>query len=139
MRSASLLSLALTVQLAAACAASPSSGPAAGTTARRDPTVITEEQLLDARFESVYDAVRLLKAQWLIERNLDDLTSTNPTMVVYLDDARMGGLEALRDIQAKTAAYVRYIDGPRAMARWGRGHERGVILVATRKDFVPAE
>lgn len=141
MRPSQWMCLALATALALFGGCAPAAAPAAApeVTPRRDTNLITKDELRDIRFVSVFDAVRLLKGQWLIERNLDDLSSSGPTMQVYLDDVRVGGVDALRDIQAKDAAYVRYIDGTRAMARWGRGHERGVILVATRADFVPEE
>lgn len=141
MRPSARMYLALAMVLAPSGGCAPAAAPAAApeATPRRDTNLITTDELRDIRFATIYDAVRLLKGQWLIERNLDDLSSSGPTMQVYLDDVRVGGVDALRDIPAKNAAYVRHIDGTRAMARWGRGHERGVILVATRADFVPDE
>jgi len=50
---------------------------------------------------------------------------------VYLDDSRLGGVDALRNLSLANVVYIRHIDGVDAAARWGLDHGNGVILVAT--------
>jgi hypothetical protein len=51
---------------------------------------------------------------------------------VYLDDARLGGVDELKRIPIHHVAYIRYFDGLAASARWGLDHGQGVIYVSTR-------
>jgi hypothetical protein len=41
-------------------------------------------------------------------------------------------VETLRAIGLANVAYIRYIDGVTASARWGLDHGQGVIFVSTR-------
>jgi hypothetical protein len=75
--------------------------------------------------------VEALKSNWLRERGPSSFV--NPTRVlVYLDDARLGGVERLRELNTTSVAFVHWFSGIEASARWGPGHDDGVILVATR-------
>ena len=52
-------------------------------------------------------------------------------IVVYVNDVRMGGPEALQNVGAEAVVAIRYLDAAQA-ARYGTGHQHGAILVTTR-------
>ena len=110
--------------LCAACAAHPRQT----TTARLDRTVITRDQMLEANYSSVYDAVAALRSVWLRPRQAESVVST---VWVYVDNARVGDVDVLKTMQPRLVSTVRYYDGPSATSRWGVDHAAGVIHVST--------
>jgi len=114
------------VALCAACVAHPSQ-----TTNRRlDRTVITRDQMVDAKFANVYDAVAALRSIWLQPRGPDSFVA--PSIVwVYIDGARAGSVDVLRSLQPHMINTVRFYDGPSATSRWGVDNAAGVIHVST--------
>ena len=122
-----LLVLSLPVWLASCAPAAPQSP-----SPRPDRTVITRAEFAGHQFESAYDAVYALRRNWLANREVDDTFSKASERQVYLDNARMGGLEKLREIRASEVVSITYIDGIQAHARWGMGHDAGVLLIKSR-------
>jgi len=114
--------------LIAACAQAPPPGPSA----RPDRNVITRADFADRQFETAYDAVYALRRNWLANREVDDTFSKASERQVYLEDARFGGLEKLREIRASEIVSITYLDGIQAHARWGMGHDAGVLVVKRR-------
>ena len=112
--------------LCAACLSRPSSTP----TNRLDRTVITRDQMLEANYTSVYDAVAALRSLWLQPRGVDSFVA--PSIVwVYVDGARVGDVDVLRNMQPRLVNTVRFYDGPSATSRWGVDNAAGVIHVST--------
>ena len=121
--------------LAVACLALAPSCKSAPTreTRRVDRTVITRDQMLDGSYVTVYDAVAALRSNWLRPRGPDSFVL--PSIVwVYIDGARAGDVEVLRNIQPKLVNAVRFYDGPTATGRWGVDNGSGVIHVSTFND-----
>src|SRR5947208_15522479 len=77
-----------------------------GTTLRADRDLLTQEELREHRFSTVFEAIEALRAHWLRERGPDSFSA--PVL------------------------FIRHVDGIVAAARWGLDHGHGVILVATR-------
>ena len=103
---------------------------------RLDRTVITREQMMEANFVSVYDAVAALHSMWLQPRGPDSFV--NPSIVwVYVDGARVGGVEVLKSYQPRLVNTVRFYDGPSATSRWGIDNAAGVIHVSTWSAGAP--
>jgi len=102
-----------------------------GTTLRADRDLLTQEELREHRFSTVFEAIEALRAHWLRERGPDSFTAPGHVQV-YLDDSRLGGVEALRTLPLANVLFIRHVDGIVAAARWGLDHGHGVILVATR-------
>ncbi|MDB4876818.1 MAG: hypothetical protein JWM41_3264 [Gemmatimonadetes bacterium] len=97
---------------------------------RVDHLVITHDQMVESRFNTVYDAVEALHGNWLQTRGADSFSS--PSQVrVYLDNSLLGGITTLRDIASNSVTYVQYFDGVSATGRWGLGHGAGVIYVSS--------
>jgi hypothetical protein len=112
--------------LCAACL----SHPGQTTTNRLDRTVITRDQMLQANYVSVYDAVAALRSLWLQPRGPDSFVA--PSIVwVYVDGARVGDVDVLKTMQPRLVNTVRFYDGPSATSRWGVDNAAGVIHVST--------
>src|SRR2546430_16803222 len=101
-----------------------------GTTLRADRDLLTQEELREHRFSTVYEAIEALRSHWLRERGPDSFSAPGHVQV-YLDDSRLGGVEALRNLSLANVVYIRHIDGVYADARLGLDHGHGVILLAT--------
>jgi hypothetical protein len=110
------------------CAACASQAPQTTTSNRLDRTVITRDQMLQANYTSVYDAVAALRSVWLRPRTAESVVST---VWVYVDNARVGDVDVLKTMQPRLVNTVRYYDGPSATSRWGVDHAAGVIHVST--------
>lgn len=109
--------------------------------------VILREEMEQTVAATVLDLVQSLRPEWLVVRgiqrfreggtvNLDSRGQGNAvpgeaTIIVYLDNGRLGGLETLRQIPASNAASITFLDGPAAQYRFGRGHTHGAIVVST--------
>jgi hypothetical protein len=103
---------------------------------RLDRSVITREQMLDGHYASVYDAVAALRSNWLRPHGPDSFVL--PSVVwVYIDGARVGGVDALQSIQPRLINTVRFYDGPSATSRWGVDNGAGVIHVSTWSEGAP--
>jgi hypothetical protein len=119
---------------------------AAGCAGRRDNSpppisreVLTRAQIDEAHATNAYEAVERLRSRWLRQRGTTQMPATgggpqfreNP-IAVYLDDQRLGTLEALRTIEVAAIRYIRFFPPVEAAARWGFNHGGGVIFVSTR-------
>jgi hypothetical protein len=87
--------------------------------------VLLTEEFDKRNFYSAYDAVAALRPGWLSRRG------GNGEIQVYVDDNHVGGLETLRQIRIASVQLIRHMDGITAGARYGLGHDQGVILVTT--------
>lgn len=97
---------------------------------RIDRTALAREQMVQARYSTVYDAVEALRPNWLRPRGPESFVL--PLVVwVYVDNVRLGDVQTLRTIQPSQVSTVRFYDGPSATGRWGVGHGAGVIHVST--------
>jgi hypothetical protein len=119
------------VALGSACAQS--SGTS--TTERPDRSLITQEQLVAAKYLTAYDAVAALRSNWLSTRGPDSFQNQSQVRV-YLDSNLLGGVDALRTVSVTTISFIRHFDGIAATARWGLDHGAGVIYLSTRPASV---
>jgi hypothetical protein len=127
-----------TVAIIFACVTSIACAPAGHTSARErvDRELITREQLDQSHFTSAYDAVEALHSNWLRAKGTDSF-ATPTEVVVYLNANRVGGVDALKNIDVHTVTSIQHFDGLAASARWGVGHGQGVILVNTLLPVPP--
>jgi hypothetical protein len=129
MRTGILPMLAGLALFTAACV----SGTPGAETARGNRNVITRQQMIDVNATSVYDAVQKLQGSWLTTRGPTSITDETPTMVsVYMTGSDMGGVEFLRRLRPDDVNEIRYYESGEASARFGLGHQRGVIEVIPR-------
>lgn len=54
-------------------------------------------------------------------------------VIAYVDDVRLGELDALATVMRGTIREIRYIGATDATTRWGTGHSNGVIQVITKR------
>lgn len=96
---------------------------------------------------SVHDLVHALRKSWL---NLQHMSlretptvtaqgrrealvtpASDATLIVYLDNVRIGNIEELRSLNLAGVLEVRHYNPGQATRRWGSGHEHGAIEVIT--------
>ncbi len=91
---------------------------------RRDPNLITAEELADYHSLDCYDAVQRLRPRWLQGRAGD------PTVV--RDGSRIGpASDYLAQIPVGQVASIRYLGATEATMRFGTGVQGGAIVVTT--------
>jgi len=97
---------------------------------RRD--VLGGEELAELTASNLYEAVRILRPEWLNLRgaNVFGDNAVQP-LPVYLDDFRLGGVESLRGVSLLEVELVRFVPAGTATARWGIGHPNGALQVVT--------
>jgi hypothetical protein len=99
---------------------------------RLRPDLITAEELRVGQWRNAYEAVSSLRARWLQSRGTDTFVGKPGEVQVHVDDIRVGGVTALREIQVIDIAYMQFFDPASASARWGLDHSHGAIYVSTR-------
>ena len=100
---------------------------------RRSRDLLTAADIQQAGSSTIYDVVQRLRPAWLRTRSVGTTRSTPQYAVVYLDGARIGGLESLRRVNSTDVQTIRYLSGPDATTRYGTGHDGGAILIDTKK------
>lgn len=120
--------LVLLVLALAACsgASAPQNGPAT----RYDRTRLTQQEIAATTAANAFEAVRILRPQWLRRRGAVSITQQSD-IVVYVDDVRFGGPQSLQGLSAASVISIQYLDASSATQRWGTDHVHGAILVRT--------
>jgi len=120
---------------AAACAVGGATACASGgatdepATAVRDVrNRLTAEEIAASGVPTAYDAVDRLRRQW----KRDMSAPGDAAVSVYLDNRRIGGLDALRNIGAAEVRELQYVSGREAEQRWGPEARGGAIIVLRR-------
>lgn len=96
---------------------------------------------------SVHDLVHALRRSWLnvqttslretptiVAQGKQEalvIPASDATLLVYLDNVKIGGIEELRSLNLTGVLEVRYYNAGQATGRWGSGHEHGAIEVIT--------
>jgi hypothetical protein len=120
--------LALLLVIVTACASSGRTAPP-----RRDSELLTIEELAATEAATLHQVLQRLRPNWLRSRgqiSIENTTAGNP--VVYVDDTRMGGVEALHSIIPSEVQEVRHLNAADATNRYGTGHAGGAIIVRRR-------
>lgn len=122
----------LCVVLLAGCATT----NAAGGAGRDD--ILTREQIMGVEgANSLHQVIQRLRPRWLIARAENrSLGGMSTGIMVYQDQTRLGGIDALRQIQPGLYYHIKYLDGSRAsntLPGLGSGvHIAGAIILYTR-------
>lgn len=112
--------------MVAGCASGGGEGGESGP--RRDPNMITAEELAEYQNLSCLDAVRQLRPRWLQGRG-----GMNAPIVIR-DGNRMGGAEGvLSGIRASDVESLKYLNAADARVRYGATVTAGAIEVTTRR------
>lgn len=131
------LTLAAILSTAAGCA---TAGPSTtSSTSRTNPDVISTAEIDAApNIRDAYDLVQRLRPSWLNKGRASGgrlSTASMAGLVVYLDNARLGGLEALSAIPATGIASIRFMDAATATASLpglGSSIVAGAIVIHSR-------
>ena len=107
----------------------PAAAPAAARRRRprHNSTVISEAELAERHERSAYEAVSMLRPQWLLSRGVG--LGGNSAIMVYRDGAQIGSVGQLSQIDLRTVKEIRYYDGIQATQRFGTGYDSGAIDV----------
>lgn len=101
---------------------------------KRDPNLITQDEIERVTAANAYDAVQMLRPSFLRSRGVPSTVSGMPDLaIVYLDGMKMGDVGQLQRIPTVGIVSIRYLNAIDANQRYGRGHEGGAILVDTRQ------
>ncbi len=118
-------------------AAATSSCRSAGAPASQlgDPDVIKREEMEKSTASNVYDLVLNHRPQWLRTRGLSTLAQAAGAedIVVYMNNARLGSRETMRQVPLGAVQYVQFFTAREATQRWGAGHLHGAILISTQR------
>src|SRR5205809_6724387 len=77
-----------------------------------DRNLLTQEELRDYQFATVFDAIEALRSPWLRERGPDSF-STPRHVQVYLDDSRLRRVGALRTLPPADRPVIPPVHGVR--------------------------
>ena len=124
------LSLLLLVVAGSACASAPQ-GPEVGAMPQsRNPNRLTREEVVATHTTSTFEAIRMLRPNWLRKRGAMSVTQSSDIMV-YVDNVQIGGVQSLHSIPVTSITSVQFLDAATATQRWGTGHVHGAILIIT--------
>lgn len=101
---------------------------------RRRADVITADELAESGAADLYQAVQRLRPQWLRGSGARSLGGGAGGVVVYQNNAELGGIEALRGVGIGFAAELRFLDGSEAsntLPGLGSRMVAGAIVVRT--------
>jgi hypothetical protein len=130
--------------LLAGCA----SGGAGPGSERGDRSVIQRAEMETSTATNAYALIQSRRPNWLRtrgtqsfreqgqvrgqgEREAASVVPGELTIVVYLDNAKLGSINELRGVALDNVRYIRFLDAAAATQRWGGGHTHGAILVST--------
>ena len=129
-RSKMVLSFVFAFGLATALAACSSTGGPSGP--RRDPNLITAEELSEYATLSALDVVRRLRPRWLTGRGQGTGGMNRPQVIQ--DGARLGDPDnALRSIAVSDLEELRFLSASDATMRYGTNYPGGAIVITSRR------
>lgn len=97
---------------------------------RGNSDILTREEILTSTASTAYELIEQMRPQFLRSRGALSVQDPRPVYpIVYVNDMRHGGLEALRAILVQEISEVRFISAADATTRWGTGHAGGVIQI----------
>lgn len=106
---------------------------------RRDQRVITREELAERTdLVTAYDAVRLLRPNWLRRGSVSRMqdpgapSADNSGVLIFVDEMEWPGLTDLRNLPAAQVLEMRYLDRSQASTRFGRDIGPSIVITTTR-------
>jgi len=110
---------------------------------KTDPNKITAEEIAaKPDITNAYDAIKTLRPKFLRQNRTSQAGSiddgpmgigANGWPALYIDEAPTPQLDELRNIQVREIVEIRYMTGRDGAARYGNGHQNGVIFVVTNR------
>lgn len=106
--------------------------PPSTTRAARNPNVITKEEIAAANVYNAYDAVSMLRPNFLhFHGQTTIIGSDTGYPKVYLDRILFGDLSSLRTLDVYGIREIHYYNGQEASSRFGLGNVSGAIEVVS--------
>jgi hypothetical protein len=92
--------------------------------------VITADELTRAGDVTLYEALRTLRPAFLRSRgNIPGATTPAAPIQVYVDGIRVGEMDQLQQIVAKTVQEVRFLEPQQAISRFGGNNTGGALVI----------
>lgn len=83
---------------------------------------------------SMFEVIEQLRHRWMEYHSTDPAIPEATDLIgVYAGSQRLGGLDELRYIQARSVASARFIGPREAAGLYGPGHANGVILLELKR------
>jgi hypothetical protein len=108
-----------------------SAATAGGETVRRDPNVVTAEELADLTELSVFDALQRLRPSWVRSRGATSVMGGDGLPVVMVNNVTHDSIDILRQLRSAEVSVMRFVSGVDATTRFGTGYVNGLIEVTT--------
>ena len=107
---------------------------------KANPDLISTAEIDSQTFRDAYDVVQRLRPDWFTRKTGSSaarrMGTSGSGLVVYLDNARMGGIEALRQLNTSGIESLQFMDAAIATATLpglGSSVISGAIVVRTRR------
>jgi hypothetical protein len=127
-----------------ACAPpAPAATGATPETGNRNRSVLTTEELRSGNDQTLFDVVQRLRPDWLRLRGSTSIAAGRTgaldadVIQVYLDQIRVGGPEALKQLSVSRAMSLKFYTPGEAQQRFGNGNVNGAIQVVTAPPSPP--
>jgi hypothetical protein len=117
----------------------------------RDRDIIVQSEIVASGATNAYDLLQTRRPRWLNARGTNTFREegratgvtadgrslrleqgSDPSIIVYLDRARLGSVERLREIPVSSFVSVRFLDARTATLQFGSGHDHGAIVLLTQ-------
>ncbi len=100
---------------------------------RRSTNLITAEEIAASTARDAYEAIQLLRPEWLIPRGIASPNNPRSTFpAAYINNSRLGDIENLRNVNILSIAEIRFLSAHDATTLLGTGHVGGAITVKTK-------
>jgi hypothetical protein len=113
-------------------------------------TRLDPEDIRNAGAANALELIRGLRPEWLVTRGINSWRETpqgsgsgrnvvitrpaDPTILVYLNGFRLGGIDKLQEVTTQVLSSVEYLDPHSAVLRFGGSAAHGAILLTTSVD-----
>jgi len=98
-----------------------------------EPNVLKAEEFEGSTAIDLMALVQEFRPTWLHSRGVTSIHDQSAGQLrVYLNGVSAGDVNQLREIRVSDVKELRFLPGAQAHARYGVGHEGGVIEVITR-------
>ena len=105
-----------------------------GTAMRRDPSLLTRDEIETVAVSNLYEAVERLRPRWLEVRGVRSVNA-GTTIAVFLNRSYLGGIDVLKTYDVRAFPRLRYLDGATASATLAgydtSQHLEGAIVLET--------
>jgi hypothetical protein len=122
------------------CSASTGATPRTSSKPKVDPDLISTAEIDSQTFRDAYDVVQKLRPNWFTRKtggsSARRMGASGSGLVVYLDNTRMGGVEALRQLNTSAFESLRFMDAAIATATLpglGSSVIAGAIVAQSRR------